>query len=837
MRKAAVAIAAVVLVLALVVLLVPRFVSLDSLRPRIVAVLEEKTGRQVSLERISLALFPGIGIRIAGLTVSGDPPDPDEPLFTVPEGEVRVALGPLFSGRAEFTRFILKRPVIHFHTRRDGTHSAVDLLNRLAEREPPPLPVPGAPEEKVRVALRSFAVEEAVLSLRMETPDGGEARWDVGPLSARLSGIGRDRHDFELRTRIEGAVRGEISLAGSAEREKGEIVDPSAFHLSAKGDLLGQEVAVEGRISAPQQSPDLDLVATLPRIRMDRIAGTFPAAPAWLPALRLEGLGSVVARVSGTLQAFGFEAEADLTKAGWRIASGGRKYIDTPFHLLAQGHRFPDLVVISNAELRTPPVLLIANASLAPGTGMREWSFSSRVGSLAELSKARGGLLEEWSLSGRLTVSGRGRRERADARERFTLLADLGDVGVSVPGRRLEFRSLSGHAELGDRALEFSPLAGLVNGQRFSLSGRSTLGPRPEGSVSLRMDFLDLDALVPPGEAPKAPGTGTGAAGTAGGKGKEKAAEKEGKIVARLSAQIRAGRGRGLEFSDLVGSGRYEGGNLYLESVRARMYGGEVSVSGHVGLADLPPDFQGTVTVRDVAAEELLARKTRLGNLLSGKATLSAELRGEMADFGSFARTAAGSGSLRVSGGRIRNLDLASTAAALSGLPVAPGKEGTVPGGGVAGETPFREFGAEFRIGEGKIRTDSLRLISDRLGLSGAGAVGFDRTLEFRGLLRLPAGTAGRLGIAAGKFLPGSGGETVIPLIVSGPVERPAVAVDVEALAKGAAGALLKDLAERVAPPEAGPSGGPGPEKAPEERPSSPLREAEGLFRKLLEKK
>ncbi len=837
MRKAAIAIAAVVLVLALVALLVPRVVSLDSLRPRIVEVLEEKTGRKVTLRGISLSLLPGIGIRISGLTLAGDPPDPDEPLFTVPEGEVRVAIGPLFSGRAEFTRFILKRPVIHFHTRRDGTHSATDLLNRLARKEPPPLPVPGAPEEKVTVALRSFSVEEAVLSLRMEAPDGREARWDIAPLSARLSGIGRDRHDFALRTRIEGAVRGEISLAGVAEREKGEVADPAAFHLSAKGELLGQEMAVEGRISAPRLSPDLDLVATLPRVRMDRIAGAFPAAPPWLSELRLEGLGSVEARVSGTLQAFGFEAEADLTRTGWRIASGGRKHIDTPFTLVAQGHRFPDLVVISNAELRAPPLLLIAHASLAPETGMREWSFSSRVASLAELSRARGGLLGEWSPSGRLTVSGRGRRERTGDRERFSLLADLGDAGFSVPGRRLEFRSLTGHAEFTDRALEFSPLAGLANGQRFSLSGRSTLGPRPEGTVSLRMDYLDLDALFPPGDPSKLPARGAGSAGAGPAGAGAKPAEKEGGIVARLSAQIRAGRARGLEFSDLAGSARYEGGNLYLESVRARMYGGEVSLAGHVGLADRPPDFRVEVAMRDVAAEELLARQTRLGDLLTGKATLSADLRGEMADFDSFARTAAGSGTLRLSGGRIRNLDLASTAAALSGLPVAPEKKGAAPGEGVAGETPFREFGADFRIGEGKIRTDSLRLVSDRLGLSGTAAVGFDRTLEFRGFLRLPKGTAGRLGIAAGKFLAGPGGETVIPLVVSGPVERPAVAVDVEALAKGAAGALLKDLAERVAPPEGGPPGKPGRERAPEEKAPSPLREAEGLLRKLLEKR
>lgn len=180
-RKAAMVLGVLFLVLLLAALLVPRLVSIESLKPRIVAALEEKTGRKIGLERISLSLFPGIGVRISGLTVSGDDRQPEEQLLSVPEGEVRLAIGPLFSGRAEFTSFILTRPKILFRKYADGTHSATQIAARLARKDRTAEAPPPAYGEKVSVAVRSVRIEEAELSLRIEEKEGPETRWDIAP--------------------------------------------------------------------------------------------------------------------------------------------------------------------------------------------------------------------------------------------------------------------------------------------------------------------------------------------------------------------------------------------------------------------------------------------------------------------------------------------------------------------------------------------------------------------------------------------------------------------------------------------------------------------------------
>src|SRR4030067_142204 len=98
------------------------------------------------------------------------------------------------------------------------------------------------------------------------------------------------------------------------------------------------------------------------------------------------------------------------------------------------------------------------------------------------------------------------------------------------------------------------------------------------------------------------------------------------------------------------------------------MYGGDVARSGRLGLGAPSPDFRVKVAVKDLAAEEILSRKTTMKDFLSCPVTLSAEIGGGMKDFADFSRTGAGSGSVKIAGGKIKGVDLLATAAGLAGL-------------------------------------------------------------------------------------------------------------------------------------------------------------------------
>lgn len=835
MGRLAVAAAAAVVFLALVVLVVPRLVSLDSLSPRIVAALEEKAGRKVELAGLSLSLFPGVGVRIRHLSVAGDPGHPGEKLFSVPEAEVRLAILPLFSGRAEFTTIVLKRPAILFRRYRDGTHSATEIANRLAKEEKK-APAAG---EKVSVRLAAVRIEDASLFLRIEEQDGTETRWEIAPFFFSLSGIGRRRHDFALGTRLSGALRGEVAIKGSAVLEAGPVVDLAMFEVRATGKVFGQPVSIEGKMSAPAGGPaEVDVALNFFDLAMDEIPRVFAAAPPWLSQARPEGKAQVKARISGNLQSAGFELEVDLTRAGWTVGRGIKKYIDAPCTLLVEGHRFPGALVISNAEVRFPPLLAIGNAAWTPSSGAYEWSASARISSLAEFARSRGGEIARYAPSGRVTASGRGKRAKAAAPADWNAAVDLGDVGFQVPGGPYELRGLDGHVEADPRMVSFLPLAGLFNGQRFTLRGPVFLGPSPRGRLDIRMAYLDADALFPEAskKGGKKAGEERGAAGRDTPAGKDSAGAA--RFFARANVRVDAGKVRGFEFQDLAGVVAYEKGVLLLEDVRVRLLGGEATLAGRIGLGLPARDFHLKVAARNIAAAELLRRNTSLGDTLLGTAAIEGELGGVAADL---ARTAAGRGSVRVTGGKIKGVDLLATAASVAGLSGLI--QGAAPAGGraLAGETAFSDFSAAFRVKGGRILAEGLRITSDRMALSGNAVIGFDKTLEFRGVVTLSGDLSKKAAGRAGEFLRGPGGRVEIPIVLSGPLTGPAAAIDAEALARGAVGGLMRGITEGLsgrrpgrAMEEAAPAGEEGAAQGKGETGKEERKGIEGLFDRLL---
>ncbi len=832
MRKAAITAAVVVLVLVIAAVVVPRLVTLDSLKPRIVAALEEKTGRKVALDHLSLSLLPGIGVKIAGLEVSGDPLHAEERLLSVPEAEIRMAIAPLFSGRAEFTKVILRRPEIRLRKYRDGTHSATGIVNRMAgEEKAAAAPPTGKKEEGVNLALGAVSVEEAKLFLILEEKEGTETRWEISPFTVRLSGIGDRQNDFEVRIRIEGLVRGEVSVAGHLSRRQGGKTGRTASAIQGEGMLFGQKVSVAGEIYTGQDSPAVDLAVSFPGIEMDKIPEILRDPPERLAQVQLTGTIPLSVKVTGGLSSPEFEAEADLTRAGGTLTEDPelRKYVGTPCTIVAKGSYAAGRLHLSNAALRLPPLSVTASAVLHPGTGAREWAASATISSLAEFGTIRGGgILSQWSPEGSLTAAGKGRREKSAGREAFEGKVDLGEVGFQVPGRGIDFRKLNGKIALASRSVEFSRLTGLLNGKRFSLAGDASLGSVNTGQADLWMAYLDVDALFPSREEQN------GKEGNKAPPGKPLKEERERQEVsARIRVAIDAGKARGVEFTDLKGLVRFEKGNLHLDSVSARMFGGDVAVSGIVKLASPAPDFQVKVAVKDFAAEEILSRKTSLKDYLSGPVSLSGDLGGGMKDFADFTRTATGSGSIKVTGGKIKGVDLLATAAGLAGLdaivPAVRSGTGT-PG---KGETRFSDFSADFQVEEGKIRTKTLTILSESMGLAGKAAIGFDRSIDFQGVLRLSREMSQRVRGKAGKFLVAEDGRVEIPLVMTGPLASPVVAIDSEALAMGVAGKFFRDVANRMS----GSGSSPGADNAAaaeKPEPRKPLEEVEGIFKKFL---
>src|SRR3990170_1135705 len=103
---------------------VPFFVDLDRYRDRWLPAVESALGRRVEVGRVELTVLTGLGARLDGLAVHGDPADP-EPLLAVESVRLRVRLLPLIRGRVVVARVVLTRPALRFVARAaDGPPAA-----------------------------------------------------------------------------------------------------------------------------------------------------------------------------------------------------------------------------------------------------------------------------------------------------------------------------------------------------------------------------------------------------------------------------------------------------------------------------------------------------------------------------------------------------------------------------------------------------------------------------------------------------------------------------------------------------------------------------------------
>jgi len=765
MRKAAVVLAIVVAAVAFAAAAVPRLVSMDAYRPRVAAAILERTGRAPSFSKISLNLLPTVSIHLSDFTLSGPPSLPAERFLIAPKAEFRVALLPLLAGRNEFSTFLLHRPRITVRRFRDGTLSAADVLERLGAQD---APAPGgAFGPTTSVVLKGARIEDGTLSVIHEEENTPEFRTEISPFSLRISGMGEPAKRFTLEASIRKPAEGKVTLTGNALRNAAGT-GGGGLLFRAEGKAFGQKFTAQGTLGAPTGAPEADLSLSFPKVDVGRARESFRELWPVLSDWKAQGVATVSVRLAGDFKSLGFEVEADLTRTGWTVAEGVQKFIDSPCTLILEGHRFPGVVAVSNAELRFPPLLLMANATFSPSTGVRDWALSARVSDLADFAKARGEGFTKWSPSGRFVLSGKGRKEPG-AEGTYILEADLAGVGLSFPGRRFALSGFKGHVDVTPGSVEFSPLAGLVNGQRFLIRGKVGRGETPAGEVELRMGYLDLDELLPAGERTGTRKNGADVTATL--------EEWDERLAFYADVSIDAGNLWGVEFRGLSGHVRREKGTFTFEGIRATLFGGEVLLSGGLGKPGDGTGLRARVSARDVELSEFLGAVSSLEDYLSGKGTLSLDIAGSRKDLAEFLRTAEGKGSLRIQDGKLGGVDLLARAAA-----AVEGRKEAAP---APGETAFREVSAHLAVGGGKVRFTNLQMTSGSMEVDGDAVVGLaDHGLELFCTLWLSRELSTGLPWS-GRGFPVSAEKRVgVPLLVSGTLRNPSVAVDTTALGR-----------------------------------------------------
>ncbi len=105
-------VAAVVLLTAAAIVVLPLLIDVPRVQALIAANATQALGRPVRFASLSVSLFPLPGVTLHKLEVADDPQFAAAPFLTLDSGRLRLRLKPLLTGRVEFAELTLAKPVI-----------------------------------------------------------------------------------------------------------------------------------------------------------------------------------------------------------------------------------------------------------------------------------------------------------------------------------------------------------------------------------------------------------------------------------------------------------------------------------------------------------------------------------------------------------------------------------------------------------------------------------------------------------------------------------------------------------------------------------------------------
>jgi hypothetical protein len=194
-----------------------------------------------------------------------------------------------------------------------------------------------------------------------------------------------------------------------------------------------------------------------------------------------------------------------------------------------------------------------------------------------------------------------------------------------------------------------------------------------------------------------------------------------------------------------------------------------------------------TLELAGVRGDQLIEAATTTRRAFAGAITGRLSLVTRGLTFDAIQRTAQGEGHLSVSGPDLYTVHLKPEVARIlatigkyaAGFLTPPSLESTT----------FEQLDTSLRIADGRLATPDLTLSGDDAAVEAAGALGFDKTLSYRGRVVLQPSLVESLG-TAGRYIADARGRVVVPFQVTGTITDPKVAIDTS---------VIMDLGRRLA--------------------------------------
>jgi uncharacterized protein involved in outer membrane biogenesis len=216
-------------------------------------------------------------------------------------------------------------------------------------------------------------------------------------------------------------------------------------------------------------------------------------------------------------------------------------------------------------------------------------------------------------------------------------------------------------------------------------------------------------------------------------------------------------------------------GEFSLDPLTFTMYGGRQKGSVAIDLSKPAPVYTIKTSVDGLDVNRALSANTTMKDFLAGTAHVVANVTGSGSTAPAIQRSLAGTMTFEVKDGVLRNFPLVAQVNQALGLAAGDSKD-----------TKFELFSGTATLGGGRARTDDLLLKAGEVAMTGAGVLGFDKSLDFRLNALLSAERSQQLAqkSAVVQRLANDRGEVSVPVIVTGTTVAPKYSVDVGSVAK-----------------------------------------------------
>jgi AsmA protein len=259
------------------------------------------------------------------------------------------------------------------------------------------------------------------------------------------------------------------------------------------------------------------------------------------------------------------------------------------------------------------------------------------------------------------------------------------------------------------------------------------------------------------------------------------------------TVSVAEGRIRTLDFRQMTADLNLVKGILKTTQ-QMTLYGGSYQGTMQVDLTSSQPSYTLDAKFAGLDVGQVINDLTPAKNVLLGALDTDMRLSGRGFTWEGINKTLGGHGNVKITEAQLTTFDL---------LPkLVPLLQNV---GGLAGLTlpsawehdPFRTIEGDWRLHQGKLLTDHLRLRGEGIEVLLKGSVGLDQSIDYAGDLFLPAKVIGLRG-APTVLRHDNAGRVILPFMVEGTVTAPQIAFDENALVDLAKEELVDTVKKRL---------------------------------------